>query len=219
MNKPYAEFFGDSFHKDGKDVPLVYPNERGDGPYFCSECGQTESFMIYGVSLPIHVQNDNGAFNIHVPQAEIQKSIDMLTTHPSFMSGIDDNADIEIKEAVTRQLAAEGGITLLEPDAGLICLVCGGNDVRKRMDQIFRCQMDNCPGEGCFLCGQTYDTDEITSHCVECLQSRYLTYASWEDRTPTLFQLDLDITCSSCPMYHLRLEHGINNEILKMKAY
>ena len=49
----YRKIYGDSFEQDGRVIPLIYPEERTNGPYLCTDCGQTTSFILHGVILPL----------------------------------------------------------------------------------------------------------------------------------------------------------------------
>ncbi len=218
MHKAYEHYYGDSFKLDsGRIVPLVYPEERLEGPYFCSDCGQTTSFILVGVTLPLEVSNNRYGLQYEFPHGEIQRCLQMLTEDPRFMSMIDPDADTELKKYVSRELKASGGSITLEPDASLECAVCGCPDVRKKMDQIFRCQQDHC--DGCFLCGQDLDHDDVLHRCTECVQAKCLKGTPHYDRGPILHVLDLDIHCDGCQLYHMRLDFNIDNETLKRKAY
>jgi len=218
MNKPYKHYYGDTFFRDdGHRVPLVYPEDRIEGPYFCSDCGQTTSFILVGISLPLDVVNIRDSLQYEFPHGEIQRCLKMLTDDPRFMSMIDPEADVELKRYVSQELKMLGGSVSIDPDASLECASCGSRDVRRKMDQIFKCEQDHCPG--CFLCGQDLNAEDVLNRCVECVRSRYLNMAPHSDRTPILHVLDLDLHCDGCQMYHMRLDYNIDNETLKRKAY
>lgn len=215
----YRKIYGESFEQDGRVIPLVYPEERTNGPYLCTDCGQTSSFILYGVVLPIEVHHRGDAIRFDMPDVAIQQSVDRLTGRYDFLSALDPQGTGAILDRVETSMRSEGLKVSFDADAGMLCSVCGGDTVRCREEQAYLCRMSNCPG--CFLCGRdlSQDQEETLGHCISCVQSRYLNYAPQVDKTPILHNLDLDLHCNGCNIMEVRHAHGIVDDLLKRKAY